>query len=236
MVTTTTWYTLAAAAMGAVTVGLVAAVLFDSRNRWYHALLVPVALVGALNYGLLSVGGGPLAIGGDQFLVVRYLDWLVTVPMLVLYLGVLAGAGRVTLGTAVALATAFVALGLGGAVVGGGARPASYLLAAGAYGVLVLLLSVPMQRAANQRDDRVRALFERLRNLVVVLLALYPVVWALGPYGLQLVNPATEALVVAYLDVLTKGGFAAIAVSNRRALAARLGGESGDVLAVPTSN
>lgn len=236
MVATTTWYALAAAAMAATTVGLVAAVAVDGGNRRYHGLLVPVALVGTASYGLLTLEVGTVAVTGSQFPLVRYLDWLVTVPLLVVYLGLLAGAGSVTRWTAVGLVAAFVGLGLAGAVVGGRVRAGGYLLAVAAFAGVTYLLAAPMQRAANERDDRVRALFERLRNLVVVLLALYPVVWALGPYGVQLVDPGTEALVVAYLDVLTKGGFAAIAVSNRAALSVLRGEDAGDVVAATGTN
>lgn len=236
MVTTTAWYALAATAMAAATAGLGLAAAVDERNRSYLALLVPVTLVGTLGYGLLALGVGTVAVGGGRLPLVRHLDWLVTIPLLVVYLGVVSGTDRSTVGTAAGLVVAFVVLGLAGAAVGGPVRAASYLLAIAAFAGVAYVVSVPMQAAANGRDDRVRALFERLRNLAVVLLALYPVVWILGPFGLGLLQGGTEALVVAYLDVLTRGGFAAIAVSNRGAMSALRGEGIGDVLAAPTAD
>lgn len=230
MVATTTWYALAATAMAAATVALSGAVAIDERNRSYHALLVPVSLVGLVSYGLLALEIGSVGMSGSPLPLLRYLDWLVTAPLLVVYLGLLSGTDRTTLGTAVGLVVSFVALGLVAAVLGGPVRAVGYLLAVAAFAGLAYLLAVPMQGTANDRDDRVRALFERLRNLAVVLLALYPVVWMVGPFGVGLVNPGTEVLVVAYLDVLTKGGFVAIAISNRAALDALRGEGFGDVL------
>lgn len=235
MVTATTWYWLAAAAMAAATVGVAAAAATDSRNAGYHALLVPIPLVGAVGYGLLALGVGTVPIEGQPLPLVRYLDWFVSFPLVVLYLGLLAGSDRGTLAQPVGLVVSFVVLGLLGAVLAGPVRATSYLLAVVTYAALAYLLAVPMQVAAADRDNRVRALFERLRNLAVVLLALYPVVWVVGPFGLELLDPGTEALVVAYLDVLTKVGFVVIAVSNRAALDALRGEGLGDLLTAPTA-
>lgn len=236
MVAPTTWHALAAAAMAAAAVGVATAAAVDERNRDYHLLLVIVPLVGTVSYGLLALGVGTVGMHDNPLPLLRYLDWLVTTPVLVAYLGLLAGCDwRATVRPVGLVASLFV-LGLAGAVAGGAVRAVSYLLAVAVFAGLAYLLSVPMQGVANERDDRVRALFERLRNFAVVLLALYPVVWVAGPFGLGLVNPDVEVLVVAYLDVLTRGGFAAIAVSNRGALDALRGEGIGDVLAAQTAD
>lgn len=235
MVATTTWFGLGALAMGAAAAGVAGALAIDRRGRPYHAILLAVMLVGTLDYALLSLGVGTVVVGGAPLPLLRYLDWLVTVPLLVLYLALVAGTDQSTLWTAVGLALAFVGLGLVGAVVPG-AVPAGvvYLLAVAAFAGMAYLLSGPMQADANAGDDRVRALFEKLRNLAVVLLAVYPVVWILGPGGAGLLLPGTEALVVAYLDTLTRVGFAVIALANRGALAS-LGDDAFDVITGPSA-
>lgn len=48
--------------------------------------------------------------------------------------------------------------------------------------------------------------------IVVVLRSVYPVVWLLAEVGIGLMDVETAALVIVYLDVVTKGGFGAIAL------------------------
>ncbi|MFC7135550.1 bacteriorhodopsin [Halobaculum litoreum] len=50
--------------------------------------------------------------------------------------------------------------------------------------------------------------------MTVVLWALYPVVWLLGPAGVGVLLPATEVLVFVYLDVVAKAGFVVLAVNG----------------------
>jgi len=47
-----------------------------------------------------------------------------------------------------------------------------------------------------------------------VLWGVYPVIWIVGQSGLGLMDLETTALVVAYLDVVTKVGFGLLALSG----------------------
>jgi len=54
--------------------------------------------------------------------------------------------------------------------------------------------------------------------VTVVLWTLYPVVWLLAPVGFGLMTPGTEMMVIVYLDVITKVGFAILALMGQDAL------------------
>ena len=49
--------------------------------------------------------------------------------------------------------------------------------------------------------------------MVGVLWLVYPVVWLTGPPGLGVMTPEMTALVIVYLDLVTKVGFGAIVLN-----------------------
>jgi sensory rhodopsin len=87
-----------------------------------------------------------------------------------------------------------------------------------AYLALAYLLVVALPERANFETDRVAMVFTKLRNVTVVLWTMYPVVWLLAPVGFGLLQANTEMLVIVYLDIITKVGFAVFALLGRDAL------------------
>ncbi|MFB6123167.1 MAG: bacteriorhodopsin [Haloferacaceae archaeon] len=190
----------------------------DPPRRRYYAVLALIPGIAAAAYAAMALGLGQVATPNGQMLLPRYVDWLLTTPLLVLYLGLLCDPGRRVY---VALVVVDVVIIGSGVVAGLLPRPlgwVSFGVGSLAYvGLLYLLLSV-LPRQAALDHDRVDAVFTKLRNLTVVLWTLYPVVWVLSPLGLGLLQTSTEALVVTYLDLLSKVGFVIIALNGSDAL------------------
>jgi bacteriorhodopsin len=65
---------------------------------------------------------------------------------------------------------------------------------------------------------RVRRLFLRLRNVNLVTWLGYPIVWALGTKGLEVLSPASQTAGYVLLDIASKVGFGLLVVSGGRAL------------------
>jgi sensory rhodopsin len=185
------------------------------RDTRIYATLAGVTGIAAVAYALMYLGVGAVTVGDRTVFVVRYVDWLLTTPLMVLYLAYLAGASRRIY--AALLATDLVVIGAGTAatLVTGPERFALFALGSLGYVGLVALLLVTLPRKATFADERDHRSFLKLRNLTVVLWTLYPVVWLLGPAGLGLVLPTTMSLVVVYLDVISKGVFVFVAVRER---------------------
>ena len=87
-----------------------------------------------------------------------------------------------------------------------------------AYAGLAYLLVAELPSRASFASDRVGIVFAKLRNVTVVLWTLYPVVWLLAPVGFGLLQPGVEMMVVVYLDIITKVGFAILALMGNDAL------------------
>ncbi|MFD1570621.1 bacteriorhodopsin [Halorubrum laminariae] len=202
----------------------------------YYLTLAGVTGVAALAYLAMALGVGVVSSPAGDVEIVRYVDWLVTTPLLLLYLGLLARPSRGVLAGLIGVDVVIIAAGIGASATAGTLSWALFGVGGVAYLALVYGLLVSLPRSAAAAGDRVRAVFGTLRNITVVLWTLYPVVWALAPTGLGLVTPATEMLVFVYLDVVSKIGFVVVAVAGADALthltAGGAAGEGSEPIAV----
>ena len=185
----------------------------------YYATLAGVTGIAAVAYVFMGLGLGSIPSPSGDLPVARYVDWLLTTPLLLLYLGLLARPSRRVIGTLVAIDVVVIAGGIVAAATTGIVSWAAFGVASVAYLGLVYGLLVKLPQSASAEHDRVRAVFGTLRNITVVLWTLYPVVWLLAPSGLGLLTPSTEMLVFVYLDFVSKVGFVVVAVAGADALA-----------------
>ncbi|GAB3703069.1 G protein-coupled receptor family protein [Halorubrum pallidum] len=239
IVDTTVWAWLGFVAMAAGTVApLWAWIAQDAASGESHAkyylTLAGVTGVAALAYLAMALGVGVVSTPAGDLEIVRYADWLVTTPLLLLYLGLLARPSRAVLAGLIGVDVVIIAAGIAASATTGTLSWALFAVGGVAYLALVYGLLVALPRSASAADDRVRAVFGTLRNITVVLWTLYPVVWALAPTGLELLTPATEMLVFVYLDVVSKVGFVVVAVAGADALA-HLGPDAADGSAEPVA-
>jgi sensory rhodopsin len=187
------------------------------RDARVYATLAGVTGIAAVAYALLYLGVGVLTVGDRPVFLVRYADWLLTTPLMLLYLAHVAGASRRVSLALVGADLLVIGAGTAGTLLVGPERFALVAVEAVAFLALIGLLLVVLPRDAEFDAERDRRSFLKLRNLTVVLWTLYPVVWLVGPAGLGLLFPATMALVLVYLDLICKGVFVFVAVRERGA-------------------
>ncbi len=196
------------------------ALLVGLRSRareypWRYAALAGVTGIATVAYAAMAAEIGVVTVDGEPVFVARYLDWLVTTPLLLLYIGLLAGASRRIIGSVVGLDVVVIALGMAASLTASGLRYVAFGIASVAFLGVLYLIYRPMTRAVRERDRGDAALFLKLRNVIGVLWLLYPIVWLAGPPGIGLMGIETTAVIVVYLDVLTKVVFGAIVLNDR---------------------
>lgn len=216
MATIITWFTLGTIGMVLGTAVLAYGFrLVPTEKRARYAILVSIPGIAIFAYAIMALGIGGIAVGDRIVWLPRYVDWLLTTPLNVLFLGLFAAVDRQTIGALVGLQALTIAFGVVGALVGGLISWALFTLGVAAFAGVVYLLYGPVARAARSTHSDVGlGLYETLRNFVVVLWAVYPVIWILGQNGTGLMDLETTALVVAYLDVVTKVGFGLLALNG----------------------
>jgi sensory rhodopsin len=222
MLDITTWFTLGTLGMVAGTIGLgYGATKLPTADRRPFLLVVLVPGIAAVAYGLMTLGIGGIDTPGGTVYVPRYVDWLLTTPLNVTYIALLAGAGTKLLGKLNALMGGTIVFGLLGALL---APPLSFLLfAAGGLcfvGVLYLLYG-EVTRITDEGTERHEDLIRKLRLFITVLWLIYPVIWLLAPAGFGLMDLETTSLVVSYIDVVAKVGFGLIAFNDLRLIDAQ---------------
>lgn len=214
MIDITTWFTLGLLGMtlGTAVLAYGFRLVPEALHRRY-ALLVSIPGIAILGYLAMALGYGAVDAGGHVVYVPRYVDWLLTTPLNILFLGLLAGAARSTLWRMIGLQALTIVAGFVAALV---AAPWSFLLylvgSAAFAGVIYLLYTSVDDAAKATLSESGAGLYETLRNFVVVLWLIYPAIWLLEPSGFGLMDVETTTLVVAYLDVVTKVGFGLIAL------------------------
>ena len=218
LLSASSWAAVGAVVLGLGTIPSVYFALRDERNQKYYAVLAAITGIASLAYAFTSTGIGTISVNGATFYTSRYVDWLLTTPLLILYLTMLCKPGKQLYALLLGLDVALIGLGIVAIFTEGVLSLTLFGLGAAAYVALAYLLVSELPDRASFASERVGIVFAKLRNVTVVLWTLYPVVWLLAPVGFGLMTPGTEMMVIVYLDVITKVGFAILALMGQDAL------------------
>lgn len=222
---------------------LLATVLFiylsvtGSSGHVHHYVSSTVIVLWAGIWYFVMASGGGIAIsdgtGGEPFYYARYIDWLITTPLLLLGLVWIAGNG--TLGslrqTAFYIVIADVLMILTGLVAGpttGVVSGVFFVLSSIFFAVVLYLLWGPVRAEAMQGEtEGGSGLFFTLATMLTVLWILYPIVWIIAPEGFFLIGQGPEVFLFMVLDVLAKIAFGAILLGGIRGTESSAGGRGG---------
>src|SRR6478672_1196720 len=137
----------------------------------------------------------------------RYVDWIITTPLLLMDLGVVAGA-RPKLIAGVMAADIFMIVT--GAIATLEDTPTNYvwyIISCGAFLAVSGALLTEFSATARRRNGKINQLFHQLRNTLIVLWFIYPIVWILGAEGLHTLSVEAETAAYAILDLCAKVGY-----------------------------
>ncbi|KPN29745.1 cruxrhodopsin-1 [Halolamina pelagica] len=216
----------------------------DERRQEFYIVTIFITAIAFVNYLAMALGFGltTVTIAGEELPIywARYTDWFFTTPLLLLDLGLLAGATRNELSSLVGLDMLMIATGAvatlsagAGALSVGARRLLWWGVSTGFLLVLLYMLYGTLDDRVDQLGGDVRSTFETLRTLIVVIWLVYPVWWLVGTEGLNVVGIYTETAGFMVLDLVAKVGFGYILLSSRKALDAvsssqSAGGEPAD--------
>ncbi|MCX2818798.1 bacteriorhodopsin [Haladaptatus sp. F3-133] len=140
----------------------------------FFIMSISITVIAATAYLAMAMGMGRLSFNGEEVVVVRYIDWLLTTPLIIALLGILADADRSLIATLVGVDIYMIAAGFLGAIADGVfASLVWWALGSIAYLILLYLLLGALSSAADELPDDVSDIFTTLRNLTVVLWSVY---------------------------------------------------------------
>jgi len=197
----------------------------EDRRRFYviTALISGIATVAYLLM-FLGIGVTQVRIPGEVVLRIywmRYVDWLLTTPLLLLDLALLAGADRNTIYRLVGLDVGMVVVGAAAAIapVGQTVRLALWAVSSVFFVALLYVLANQLSQQAARQSGEVAALFSVLRNIVIVLWTAYPIVWIFGTEStIGLIPLGIETALFAVLDLAAKVGFGFVLLRSHEVL------------------
>ena len=203
------------------------AILTMARNpqgvpQYKYLIHTFVVVWSGLAYSAIAFGQGTVDIGGETVYFARYIDWVVSTPLLLLSL-VLTGKytlkleGSITAG----LLGAQVIMVLTGLVAD--LSPSEnrwYWYIAGCVALVVVyrLMWRELYAKAKIQGPELTAAYKASAVFLSVQWLLYPTVWALGSPGLAIFDPLLTSVLFIILPIVSKSGFAFYNLSKLRAL------------------
>jgi bacteriorhodopsin len=203
----------------------------DERKQEFFIVTIFITAIAFVNYLAMALGFGvtEVMVSGQALDIywARYTDWFFTTPLLLLDLGLLAGASRNELATLVGLDAAMIGTGALATLTGdwaevglstGAQRLIWWGVSTAFLLVLLYFLFGSLTSRAQQIGGSLQSKFATLRNLIVVVWLVYPVWWLVGTEGLGAVGLGVETAGFMVLDLVAKVGFGIVLLSSREVL------------------
>ncbi|KAI0179130.1 opsin-1 [Hypoxylon sp. FL1284] len=192
------------------------------QKRLFHVITALVTTFAFLSYYAMATGDGITSheyvnerskhgavteiVKRDVYWV-RYVDWSITTPLLLLDLCLLAGLNGASILIALISDVIMILTGLFAAFARNEAQGWGwYAIACVAYLSIIYQVGYKGAHAMSARDYRTRAFFGSLSLFTLLLWTAYPIVWGVAD-GARRVNVDAEIIAYAVLDVLAKGVF-----------------------------
>ncbi|KAF2877042.1 hypothetical protein BDV95DRAFT_481532 [Massariosphaeria phaeospora] len=207
------------------------------RNRVFHYITSAVVLVAAIAYFTMgaNLGFTPIAVGPyaranpkvsgtyREIFYVRYVDWFITTPLLLLDLLLTAGMPWPTILFVVVVDEIMIVTGLVGALVTSRYKWGFFAFGCAALTYIIYQLVWSARRHAAPLGADIRKCFFLCGTLTAFLWLLYPIAWGLSEGG-NVIAPDSEAVFYGILDFLAKPVFGALLIWGHRGIdPARLG-------------
>jgi len=190
------------------------------ENKFFEVLTMLITGIATCAYMTMYSGAGYSWIiehrgEVDPFYWARYIDWILTTPLMLWDVLALAGASNDDILMAVFIDMLMIGFGCVGAQTPFWGKWVFFLVSMLCF---VHVCQVLMKyNNASKYGEEARALYQKVSSMTIVLWSLYPVVWVVAE-GTRIISPSLEACCYMIMDVLSKCLFGFMIVQARGAL------------------
>ncbi|KAF2773887.1 family A G protein-coupled receptor-like protein [Teratosphaeria nubilosa] len=231
------WYWTVCACMAAATFVFMGLATRKARqHRIFHYVTASITMVASIAYFSMAsnlgwtpidvefIRSNPVVAGVNrEIFYVRYIDWFVTTPLLLMDLLLTAALPWPTVLYIILIDWIMVITGLVGALVRSSYKWGYFAFGCAALFWIVYVLVWEARKHANAMGKDVGRAFLYCGSLTAFLWTLYPVAWGLCEGG-NVISPDSEAIFYGILDLLAKPVFGALLIWGHRGIdPARLG-------------
>ncbi|KAL1956077.1 hypothetical protein VTO42DRAFT_7672 [Malbranchea cinnamomea] len=194
------------------------------QKRLFHVLVSLITTISFLTYFAMTMGGGitythavvrhhhkeaPDTVQDifRQLFWVRWINWGLTFPLILINLALLAGLNGASLLVAVSANLVMLVAGLVSILFEArGKTWAWYTISCLAYLTVVYQIAFRGRRATLAKDQQTRKFYSSIAGFSMVVLLIYPIIWAASSNARRM-TVDTEIIIYAILDVLSQGVF-----------------------------
>ncbi|KAI9819262.1 MAG: ion channel activity [Pycnora praestabilis] len=243
------WYWAVCAVMTTATLVFVGLSATKPRShRIFHYITAAITLVAAIAYFTMgsNLGWTPIDVEfmrsnprvhgvNREIFYVRYVDWFITTPLLLMDLLLTAGLPWPTILFTVLIDEVMVVTGLVGALVKSSYKWGFYVFGCVAFLFVAWNVTIVARKHAQALGPDVSKTYTICGVWTIALWFLYPIAWGLCEGG-NVIAPDSEAVFYGILDLLAKPVFGALLIWGHRGIdPARLGLHIRDYDELPSS-
>lgn len=170
-----------------------------------------VAVWSGLAYAALAMGQGQTQVGENTVYYARYIDWVVTTPLLLLSLNL---TGKYTIsiegtltGALLGSQAIMIITGLIAELSPGDQKWFWYLAGCVALLVVLYIFWNPLLAKARSQGPEIERVYRKSALFLTIQWLAYPTVWAIGSMGLDLLEKTTTTVLFIILPIISKAGF-----------------------------
>jgi bacteriorhodopsin len=231
------WYWAVTAIMAAAALVFAGLSIKQPRtNRTFHYLSTGICLVAALAYFTMAsnLGWTPIDVEftrtdhrvsgrSRQIFYVRYIDWFITTPLLLMDLLLTAGVPWPTILFVILLDEVMIVTGLVGALVQSSYKWGYFIFGCAALVYVLYVLVFEARKNALRLGTDVHRVYTMCGALFAGMWVLYPIAWGVSEGG-NVISPDSEGVFYGILDVIAKVVFSGLLIFGHRNIdPARLG-------------
>lgn len=204
------------------------------EDRTHVGLAVGITAIASTAYFAMTSGFGDIDVAGTTVQSARYIDWLITTPLLLLSLGLLALPSGMkdrawTLVTLLGLDVYMIVTGFMATLADPDTKWVWYSLSCVAFVLILYMLFGKLMSAVKDSGSvKLSKLYSVLAVYLSVLWVVYPVLWLLGSTGQASLDFVTENSYYTILDLLAKVGFGLLVVWNLKKLSETVKAKEGE--------
>ncbi|MEU4566796.1 bacteriorhodopsin [Micromonospora sp. NPDC023956] len=178
-------------------------------------------------YLVMALGGGRTEVAGHLLYWARYVDWVVTAPLLLVALTLTAthslpgrcwGLMSALIGTTVVVIISGLAAEL---TSDANTRYTLYTVGVLAFLAVYGLIWGPLHAHVRRQPKEIVEVYREAALLLSALWVGYPLLWLIGPTGVGLIGSSTTSLLFVVLSILSKVGWSIVDLGRLRSLSDR---------------
>jgi bacteriorhodopsin len=179
------------------------------QYEYLVAIFIPIW--SGLAYMAMALDQGKLEVTGQVTYYARYIDWVITTPLLLLALSWTAmqfiPKNQTLIARLMATDVIMILAGLIADLSVGWVRYLWYSVGVVAFLFIMVGIWGPLRVQSRKQERSLSNLYNKLVTYFTVLWIGYPIVWILGPSGLGLFNQTIDTLLYCILPFFSKVGF-----------------------------